>query len=444
MTISLNEFRLSMARWGVLLLLGAASVNAYLTRHSLGVVNTTIQKELGINNEQFGYLYGVFSLGYMIFQIPGGWLGQRFGVRYVLPAMACLWSLTTFGTACMTTFIGLLMMRMSYGIAQAGLVPNQAIAVRDWIDPAGRGVASSVMVVAMSAGSVASMLLTPMYLKSFDWRTILIAYSLTGVMWAVLFVLLYRVSPQAARWLHEEPRDIDPPTPLHSTDALPAKVDTSHPPLLPMSTLIVLPTLWGLAIQAVLKAAGYNLAVTFLPALLEYMHGIQPENSGPLVTSSLIAFITGSSFGGLLVDRAFQWTGSKYISRSVVAASMLILAAVFTSLAGFAQTAAQTAIWLSAGSFFSGLASASPWVAVMDVGGKSTAVFMGFMNSFSALGGVLFSPLAGKIIDEIKRSEGDWSLVFLLHGAYYLVAGLAWLAVNPNRTLESEEPHRAD
>src|SRR5690242_10599753 len=93
------ELRLRIARWGVLLLLAVAAACAYLTRHALAVANTTIQAELGIDNEQFGYLYGAFSLGYMLFQIPGGAVGQRLGIRSALPMFAILWSLMTFATA---------------------------------------------------------------------------------------------------------------------------------------------------------------------------------------------------------------------------------------------------------------------------------------------------------------------------------------------------------
>ena len=59
--------------------------SAYLTRHGLAVANTTIQEELGFNNQDFGWLYGAFSLGYLLFQVPGGWFGQKFGTRPTLP-----------------------------------------------------------------------------------------------------------------------------------------------------------------------------------------------------------------------------------------------------------------------------------------------------------------------------------------------------------------------
>jgi len=442
-----------MARSGVLLLLAMASVLAYLTRHSLAVANTTIQLELKINNEQFGYLYSAFSFGYMLFQIPGGWVGQKLGVRFVLPSMAILWSLMTFATAYVPTFAGLLVIRFLFGLAQAGLVPNQALAVRDWISDAGRGVSSAVMVVAMSVGSIASLSLTSQLLKKFPWRSIFIEYSFLGVAWALVFAVVYRATPDKVRWLRRDVNELSggptdstdlsvpsPPSnePLAAEELAPSRGAGIAAAPRPLSNWRLGVSLLGLSVQAMLKAAGYNLAVTFLPALLEYIHHVPPQQTGGHVTVALVLFIVGSMLGGGLLQWAFRMTGSKYISRSVIAAAMLAIAAVFTALAGYGETVTATAVLLAVGAFFSGLASAAPWVAVMDIGGRSTAVIMGFMNSFAALGGVLLSPLLGGLIDDIKDTEGDWSLVFLLHGAYYFVAAISWLFVDPNQSFESK------
>lgn len=447
MTHTFHETRLLIARCVVLFLLAAASVIAYLTRHSLAVANTTIQRELGINNKDFGLLYAAFSAGYFLFQIPGGWVGQRYGVRLVLPLLAIFWSLMTYATSFVPTFVGLLIVRFLFGLAQAGLVPNQALVVRNWISDQGRGVASSVMVVAMSVGSIASMALTSKLLEQTPWRSIFVAYSTLGIVWAVVFWLVFRSTPGEVSWLLEHSPEAEErtpeglATPIVSTATVTAAesaADESRPSdALDMLSLFTSLSLWGLFSQALLKAAGYNLAVTFLPALLEYIFNVPPEKTGAYVQWSLITYIVGSMLGGVLVDLVFRSTGSKYISRSVIAVITLALAGLFTAMAGYAGTVASTAIWLSVGAFFSGLASAAPWAVVMDVGGKSTAVIMGVMNSFAALAGVLLSPLVGQLIDHTRKTDGDWSVVFLVHGVYYLVAAASWLVVNPNQTLKA-------
>ena len=107
----------------VLLLVAFASSSAYLTRHFLSVVNTTIQAELKINSEQMGYVFGAFSLSYAIFQITIGALGLKIGTRQSLPLFSTLWSVITVWTSLVTSFVPLLVSRLTFGIAQAGLVP---------------------------------------------------------------------------------------------------------------------------------------------------------------------------------------------------------------------------------------------------------------------------------------------------------------------------------
>ncbi len=447
MTHTYHESRLLIARCLVLSLLAAASVIAYLTRHSLAVANTTIQTELKINNEDFGWLYAAFSAGYFLFQIPGGWVGQRYGGRLVLPVLAILWSLMTYATAFVPTFVGLLVVRFLFGLAQAGLVPNQALVVRNWISDAGRGIASSVMVVAMSVGSIASMALTSKLLEQAPWRSIFVAYSTLGIVWAVVFWLVFRSTPGEVGWLLEDsskgegrtPEGIAIPiTPVAAvTETEPATGESKRNDSPDMWSLFTSLSLWGLFSQALLKAAGYNLAVTFLPALLEYIFNVPRVKTGAYVQWSLITFVIGSMLSGVVVDVVYLWTGSKYISRSVIAVVTLGLAGVFTTIAGYAGSVSGTVVCLSVGAFFSGLASAAPWAVVMDVGGKSTAVIMGVMNSFAALSGVLLSPLVGRLIDHTKETNGDWSVVFLVHGVYYLVAAASWLVVNPNQPLKT-------
>ena len=76
-----SEQRPTFVRYGVLVLLAAAASSAYLTRHCIAVANTKIQEELHFDDEQMGLIFGAFSLGYFLCQVPGGWLGNKIGTR---------------------------------------------------------------------------------------------------------------------------------------------------------------------------------------------------------------------------------------------------------------------------------------------------------------------------------------------------------------------------
>jgi MFS family permease len=435
-----DEARPRRARYLVLGFLAGAAGCAYLTRHALAAANTTIQTELGLNNEQMGYLFGAFSLGYLLCQMPGGWLGQRLGTRLAIPISAGLWSLMTLATAFATNLNALIVIRFLFGAAQAVLVPNQAKVLQDWIPASMRGTASSVLMVAMSLGAVASLWLTSHLMRDYPWRTIFALYSAVGVVWGLLFFWWFRATPAEMPWLGLSAGTSDAPSTPTPTPTLASASASARPRTpIPLAKLLTSVSLWGLAAMALFKAAGYNLQVTFLPAMLQFAYGLTPERAGSLTAWSLVAFIAGSLLSGILIDFVQRRTGSRYYSRSGVGAGSLGLAALGMLAAGFTRSPTELVQTLCVASFFSGIAGAPAWAATLDLGGRNTALVMGWMNTASAAAGIVFSPFVGKLVDLLKGGWGDWSLLIWLHAGFYLIAAASWLVVFPDQPLSPED-----
>lgn len=424
--------RLQGARYGVLLVLAITVASAYLSRHCLAVANTTMQKELGFNNEQFGYLYSAFSLGYLICQVPGGWLGQRLGTRITVPLLSLLWSCLTLVTSVAWTFPTLISARFGFGLAQAGLIPNQAQVLKDWFPSESRGSASAVIVTAMSVGSMGSLWLTSWLLEFCHWRTLLLSYSLFGIAWSALFYLVFRSSPADVSWL-QVPAVADDVT-------APAEPVTSG---LTTADIVLNMSFWALFVQMLFKAAGYNFIVTFLPAYFEFAYEISKEDAGRLTSWSLLAVIFGTLAAGRCIDGLQRLTGSKRISRCGVGFTSLVLTAALMWAASWTADATQMALMIALSALAMAFSNPCAWAATMDMGGKNTAVVMGFLNMGGAVAGILISPLVGRLIDYIKATQGNWHLVIYVHAIFYLTAAVCWLLVNPERTLNPRENHHA-
>jgi MFS family permease len=193
--------------------------------------------------------------------------------------------------------------------------------------------------------------------------------------------------------------------------------------------------MWTISIQSFFRAAGYNFFVTFFPSFLEYVYGISRKDAGMYTTGPLLGVITGGLIGGWLVDSLFRRTGNKRISRSAVAVGTL----GFTSLLTFASTWTTTAEGLvaviSIGALFSGMAGPSAWTATMDMSGKHTAVIVGIANMAGCISGFVATPLLGRLIKEIKNTNGNWNLVIYLHVAYYLAAAICWVFIRPEKLI---------
>ncbi len=412
-------------RYVILPLLAFAAASAYLTRHGLAVANTTMQEELHFNNEEFGYLYSAFSIGYLICQMPVGWIGQKIGTRITLPGLSAIWSLATIVTAAVSSLGTLIATRLVFGLAQAGLMPNAAKVIRDWFPVRFRGTASSILTMSMSLGGVITMAMTSWLLKEYSWREIFRGYSLVGIVWAIVFYLVFRTHPQ------EHPRTNDAECELISSGE--SQADESEHFHWPSALLNV--GTWALCGQLLFKAAGYNFFVTFFPAFLEYKYEITKASAGMLTTWPLIGVIAGSLAGGVVVDEVYAKTGSKRLSRCGVAFLSLTLCGLLAVASTFTGSASQLTLVIAVGSLFAGVSMPCPWAASIDMGGRNAALVMGLKNSAGCLAGIFISPLIGRLIDHIKATDGNWDLAVFVHAGFYLLSAVLWLAVNPNQLI---------
>ena len=418
------------------MLLALAAAGAYLTRHCLAVANTTIQQELGFNNEQFGYLFSAFSIGYLICQIPGGWLGERFGTRTALSLMACIWSALTIVTTTVSNLIAMVVTRALFGMAQAGLVPNQTKIINDWFPVRSRGIASAVVTTAMSIGSVLSFGLTAFLMTDYSWKTVFSWYAGIGFLWAITFFWLFRTFPRDHPWVNAYELMF-----IENQNRTPQE---PQPVILRSNwwNLVSSVSVWGLCFQLLFKAAGYNLFVTFFPAFLELAYDLETSVSGQLATWPLLGVVIGTLGSGFLIDAIYRCTQNKWYSRCVLSAVSLFFTAILMVVSTWMRTVEQMTTLVTLAALFSGAAIPATWAAVIDVGGRRSAVVMGTVNSVGNLAGVIIAPLVGRLMDRIVANNGEWNLILYVHAVFYLIAAASWLIVNPESKIQSHNPLR--
>ena len=437
-------------RHGVLGLLALAAASAYLTRHCIAVANTTIQIELQFTTEQMGWILSAFMVGYLAFQVPGGWLGTRLGPRWAFSLISLLWSLFNLWSARVVSFLPMLASRVAFGAAQAGLVPIATLVINDWFPERRRGFSSATVETSMSIGGIVTMGLTASLMGRLPWREVFGLYTWVGVAWAVVFFCYFRNHPRQHPWVNEAERDliIRPPFARRTGAAAPAS-SPSRPesteegsprpspdsPATLLARMIGSRSLWGICSQQFLRAAAYAVFVSWFPAYLEKSYGITPVQAGWFAVWPLAAAVTGLMAGGLLVDGLLAWTGSKRISRSLVACFGIGAAGLLTLSALGATSAPVLVALLSAGSLAGSFSGPPSWTATMDIAGRYSALLMAVMN-MAGIAGALLMPIAlGYLIGHIERTGGDWNLVLYLIASTQLTAALCWLAVRPDQPL---------
>ncbi|MBP90071.1 MAG: hypothetical protein CMJ64_25745 [Planctomycetaceae bacterium] len=136
------------------------SVLLYLHRFCISVAQTYIQEDLGLSNEQVGYVLGAFFVTYAFGQVPSGWLTDRFGSRVMLTSYVLLWSLFTALTGAAGGFAAVLLLRFGFGFSQAGAYPTAASIVSKWVPFKSRGLASGIISAGGRVGAVIAMFAT--------------------------------------------------------------------------------------------------------------------------------------------------------------------------------------------------------------------------------------------------------------------------------------------
>src|SRR5205807_2164719 len=167
-----------------------------------GPANSSIQRELSLSDIAMGEILGVWALGYLLLQLPGGWLGDRFGRRVVMRLYGLVWSVCSVGTALAATFAGLWWSRLIFGMAQGGLIPCLTRGCLDWFPEDRRGTASAAITAGMSVGGVAASGLSALLLPALGWRVTLELFALTGVAWAAGFWIIFRDRPEQHPWVN--------------------------------------------------------------------------------------------------------------------------------------------------------------------------------------------------------------------------------------------------
>src|SRR5580704_5901104 len=111
------------ARHVVLALTVAAYFITYMDRVVFSTAVPEMRKELGISLVQMGAILAAFRYSYAIFQVPGGWLGDKIGPRKALTIIVGWWSVLTSLTAAGWSYMSLVVIRFIFGIGEAGAFP---------------------------------------------------------------------------------------------------------------------------------------------------------------------------------------------------------------------------------------------------------------------------------------------------------------------------------
>jgi ACS family glucarate transporter-like MFS transporter len=415
--------RIRQVRWTLVGWLFVLSAVAYLDRVNISIAGKMIAKEYGLGNQQLGWVFSAFVLGYALFQAPSGRAADRFGARRTLMLAALWWAvfsaLTALPLAASVALPLLLLSRFMLGAGEAVIYPASNRVVAKWIPVSERGLANGVIFMGVGMGAGITPPLVTVVMLRYGWRASFIACGLIGVLAGAVWWLIARDSPEAHAGVSESERE-------HIRTGIPA--GTSMPRLTwrqigASRNVRLLTTSYF--------CYGYSAYIFFswFFIYLSTVRGMQLKESALYAMLPFIAMAIGSALGGFLNDRLSVARGPR-LGRCGVAVAGMGLAAVFIAVGTGVESARVASLILAGGAGTLYLAQSSFWSVSADIAGPSAGAVSGVMNMGAQLGGAVTASLTPWIADRF-----GWGASFQVAAALCVVGAAAWMAVEPEREI---------
>ncbi|WP_159795171.1 MFS transporter [Puerhibacterium puerhi] len=346
----------SRARLLIAVLLFVTVVINYLDRANLSVAMPAIASELELSTGQQGILLSAFGWTYAALQIPGGWLIDRVSPRILYPACLVLWSLATAFMGLAGGFVALICLRLLVGMLEAPAYPINNRVATTWFPDKER---ATVIGFYTSGQFIGLALLTPVLTwlqAAFSWHWIFIVTGGVGVLWGVVWYLVYR-EPRASRADELEIEHIrsggglvDLDTEIRAAERK-KKLDARD-----FAHVLRSRKLWGIYIGQFCLTSTLWFFLTWFPTYLVDYRGMDYIKSGFLVSLPYVAALIGVLLSGVVSDGLLRRGRSLGLARKGPIITGLLLSTAVLG-ANFTDDTTWVIVFLSVAFFGNGLAS---------------------------------------------------------------------------------------
>ena len=416
-------------RWLLMGWMFLVSAIAYLDRVNLSIAGQAVQKDHGLTDVQLGWVFSAFLIGYAMFQVPGGWLADRYGPRIVISAGVVWWGVFTALTALvppgLVASVALLLgTRFLLGAGEAVLFPSSNKLVSAWIPSSERGLANGLIFAGVGAGAGITPPLIIYILTYWGWHASFYASASIGLLIGLGWFLLVRDKPRSHPFAStEEVKKIEAGIPAASHAEAPA---------LSWRAILGSRNVW--AVTASYFTFGYVTYIFFswFFIYLSRVRGLDLKSSALYSMLPFLAMVGGALLGGWVADWITLHV-SRRLGRCGVAAFGLLLASVFLALATQVESARVASIVLAGGAGAIYLSQSAFWAVTADIAGKSAGTVSGLMNMGGQLGGAVTASLTPWIAEHF-----GWTASFLTAAVVCLVGSFAWGLVRPDQPIPSQ------
>lgn len=377
--------RRSQMRWAIVAFSALGLTIAYLDRAALSVAVPFMSEEFHISPAVQGVLLSSFFWTYALFQLPSGWLLDKFGPRVIYPIAVGWWSLWTALTAFATGVTSVIVFRLGLGIGEAPVQPANIKVVSRWFPRRERAFASSLFDMGQQIGSALSIPIVTAIAVFAGWRWAFVVIGAVGLFWIVGWLAIYR-APENHRFVNAEEL-----AHIRSDQAEMVRPAGDAPR---WRDLLRDNQVWALMLGYVFRSLAGAFFLTWYPSYLLDARGFTEAEFGMVGAIPALIGIGSTVLGGIVSDRMLASGLSPNIARKVPIISGLVLSACI----GFSPFIESNVVLMviltvsSAAHSFAGAAILSLPAEVSE-SPEQVGSLAGFQNFGSQLGN-LISPIA--------------------------------------------------
>ncbi len=392
----------------------------YIDRVNLATAAPFVQKELGLSPIELGLVFSAFAIPYGFLQPLGGWLGDRYGPRWVLFSAGLLWAMATVMTGLSVGVVTLFIARLLLGLGEGATFPTATKAMAIWLPPHKRAFAQGITHSFARLGNAIAPPLVGYMIVSYGWRMPFYVLGAVSFVWVMWWVFSFRNNPHA------------------------------HPGMLP-SELAELPPVaaaagrvipWAQLVRRILPVTlvdfcyGWTLWVylTWLPSFLANEWHLPLGKFVWFSSAILFAGVVGDTVGGVLSDTILKRTGNLRIARrfnlvvGLLGSFLLLLPCLFV------HNLIVVSVCLSLAFFFLELTNAVLWALPMDIAPSYAGIAGGLMNTGFGVAGVL-SPI---VFGALLQMTGSWQVPFVTSVVLLLIGVGLSLRIDPTIEVKAQ------
>lgn len=369
--------------------------------------------ELGITASMMGLAGGIFFIGYLFLQVPGGKLAVHGSGKKFIGWSLLAWAVISVLTGLVTNHYQLLFLRFALGVAEGGMLPVVLTMISNWFPDKERGRANAIVIMFVPLAGIITAPLSGWIISALDWRMLFIIEGLLSAVVMVLWMLTVSDRPQEAKWISKEEQDYLITTLREEQRAIQGKEVGS----VSLKAVLGDRTMWHLIALNFFYQAGIYGYTLWLPTILkELTH----TGMGMVGMLAILPYL-GAMFGMLLFSNLSDRSGKRKV--------FIVVPLSCFALCLFLSVTLREHMWWSfaalvgCGVFLQSAAGVFWTIPAKLFSAEVAGGARGVINALGNLGGFCGPYFVGVLISQYDQSVGVYSLAI----SVALAALLAWL-----------------